>query len=1794
MMKYSMRWVRQWSIGVLALLVMAVSSADITTDGSLGPVTQLTGPTMTIDASLGQQRGANLFHSFRNFDIQQGETATFTGPNTISTVISRVTGGQASTIAGTLRSTIGQADVLLLNPAGVLIGAGAEIDVPAAFHVSTADEVRFADGQVFSARHPGASSLTSAPPEAFGFLTPQAAAIEVQGAQLTVKDGQALSLTAGDITIEESTLTAPGGVIRLDAVGKQAATVALSHESVAVANGGTLHLSNTTLTTDGVGGGRIDVNAGQATLIDTSLSATNSSVTDAVAGIALQVKNRLQMQRAEVSVGTIAAGAAGDLQINAGQFDLLEESQLETWTFASGNAGSVSLTVDDLLAVWSRSAISSRTNNSGDAGTITIAADSVLMDATGFDFDRVTGILSLTSGDASGHAGDILLHVYGSLDLNDGAEISNRTWGSGNAGTITIEADSVQMADAQMISQANDRAGSAILLHVHGLLDLNDGAEISNYIGGSGNAGAITIAADSVQMADASRMISEASDGTSGAILLQVHGLLDLNDGAQISSRVDWGSGDAGPITIAADSVRMHSTGSDMYSQISSYADEGSSGAILLQVHGLLDLNDGAQISSRVNVVWGFGDAGPITIAADSVQMAGASRISSEASDGSSGDILLQVHGLLDLNDGAWISNSIGGSGNAGTITIEADSVQIARAGSDQFTGIASQVYPEASGDAGDILLHVHGLLDLNDGAEISNSTSGSGDAGTITIEADSVQIARAGSDRFTGITSQVYPEASGDAGDILLHVHGLLDLNDGAEISNSTWGSGDAGTITIEADSVQIDGFGSHRFTGIFSEASLGSNGHAGDVLLLIDHSLTMQGDAVISTRTAGSGDAGRIAITADTLTVNDSQIENTTSATGDAGYIGIQTNTITISGANSSISSEARDGASGHANDISIHANQRLTISDNAKLTTATSGIGTAGTITVDAPILELRGGHIISDSTGSGNAGTIHVAAGQATISHGAQIASRSRGSGAAGRIDLIIDRSLALMSDAQINTNTQGGGAAGDIRIQAQSTDLQRSIISSTTYGAAPAGHIELLIERALTLMDQTHITTDTSGAGAGGHLAIQADAITMTGDSRLTSNTSAEGNAGYVTLVAPQIQLTDSQIASTTSASGDAGKLTIRNPGTLSLNHSQLNTETTGAGAAGEVLVLGNELVLANHSRMSSRTTGDGAAGTILLKLAGPVTMRDQSHLYTDTHGRGAGGDIQLRAQAFSLQNSKLTSDTTNTGAGGNIHLILSNQFALTPGAQVSTDTAGLATAGNITIKAHQLNMTNAQLSSQTAGAERAGSIDLLIEQSLHMMAQAQINTDSSGDGSGGSIVIQAQAATLEDSDIRSNTSGGGQAGKIELYSADIRLFNTAAVTTSSSGRGSGGLLTIYADTVQLNDASLSSIAEAEGDAGIIDLVIAQSLALQHHAVINTSTTGSGDAGAINVHSPQIALMEAQLFSDTTSAGNAGYIHVYTEQLEATGADARISTSASAAATGASGQITIQGYQTSHAEQVLLQHGAQILSTAQQREPADLSTESALQIQTRTLTLDDGAHISAESTGPVAAGAVMIDAHQAMRLAGQSHITTQADDANAGPITITTEALRLNHSTITTSAGRRGDGGDITLTACQLLLLHGGMIQANTQATGARGGAILINTPLLLASYGLLDIGGEQPYAFNPDRLRSVIQAAAPGGVSGTIRLSDPVFDLAALSAAPQVPLTDTAHLFNNVCDQLSFVNPSRLVDELHGLHSWPTHYLSTSAQLPWSARRVQALLEAERKNADCVDGEICL
>src|SRR2546427_5846894 len=251
---------------VLPSVSHAAATTNITSDGTLG--TTLNGgltcsSNCTITGGTRPGGGPILLHGVGRLDVGAGDTANFFNDTGLFTrdIFTRVTGGNPSNIFGTIRTTdFGNANLFLINPAGVLFGPSASLDIGAAtvgprgsgsFHVSTGDYVRLFDGtnSAYFYANPAKDSLansvlSSASPVDFGFLLPAAfgftsnspAAITIQGGALTtlsVDPGQSISVVGGDITMTGGTLKAARGRINLASVGSPGEVLLPSMQTVA-------------------------------------------------------------------------------------------------------------------------------------------------------------------------------------------------------------------------------------------------------------------------------------------------------------------------------------------------------------------------------------------------------------------------------------------------------------------------------------------------------------------------------------------------------------------------------------------------------------------------------------------------------------------------------------------------------------------------------------------------------------------------------------------------------------------------------------------------------------------------------------------------------------------------------------------------------------------------------------------------------------------------------------------------------------------------------------------------------------------------------------------------------------------------------------------------------------------------------------------------------------------------------------------------------------------------------------------------------------------------------------------------------------------------------------------------------------------------------------------------------------------------------------------------------------------------------------------------------------------------
>lgn len=422
----------------------AQAPSPVTSSG-LNTIVTKTGTIFDITGGTRPGNGSNLFHSFGEFGLPTNHVANFLNDTGLATsnILSRVTGGNPSNIFGTIQTTgFGNANLFLMNPAGIVFGPNASLNVGGSMSFTTADYLRLTDGARFNAiAGPQDATISSAPVAAFGFLGSDPAAITVQGGQLAVSEGAGISLVGGNITVQGGTLadttiqparlSAPGGPIHLIAVASagEVLTNAAATPTDPTLNGftslGTISLAQgADIHTSAHTAGRIVIRGGQFTMDDarleanTTATAPNAASASAAEAISIQADTVALSQGASVITSAVD-GTAGNIRFEVGTF-----------------RSNVALDGTPLTGA-APVAIASTSTGQGGAGSISIGgkaaepADAVLLSNT----HVVTGVTN--AADPTVVPGNIDVAAQ-RVELTNGSIVSAGTTGGADAGAITL------------------------------------------------------------------------------------------------------------------------------------------------------------------------------------------------------------------------------------------------------------------------------------------------------------------------------------------------------------------------------------------------------------------------------------------------------------------------------------------------------------------------------------------------------------------------------------------------------------------------------------------------------------------------------------------------------------------------------------------------------------------------------------------------------------------------------------------------------------------------------------------------------------------------------------------------------------------------------------------------------------------------------------------------------------------------------------------------------------------------------------------------------------------------------------------------------------------------------------------------------------------------------------------------------------------------------------------------------------------------------------------------------------
>ncbi|QFS50075.1 filamentous hemagglutinin N-terminal domain-containing protein [Nostoc sphaeroides] len=522
----------------------------------------------------GAIQGSNLFHSFKEFDVGEGGKAYFTNPGGITNILTRVTGGNASNILGTL-GVLGPANLFFINPNGIVFGPNALLNMGGSFVASSADSLVFDNGLEFSATNPlSPPLLTVNIPVGLRLRENSASIVNQSSAVLYLRPENTLALVGGDVILDGGSLQVAWGRIELGGLTGAGIVGLNTQESQGIPRVASLSFPN--------GVERSDVSLFKQAVVNVALSkeavvdvqnrsggsiAINGRNVNVLGGSRLLAGIDQSLGSPEAQAGNIEINATDKVVFSGSPFGFRSSALNQLGKDAVGNSGGIEIKART-VEVTDGGYLEANTIGKGNSGTIRVTAtDKVVFSGSPLGFR--SSALSQVGKEAVGNSGGIDIKAR-SVEVTDGGYLEANTVGKGNSGTIRVTAADNVIFDGESslgfrssaFSQVEKGAvGNSGGIEINaGSVAITNGAQLSASTSGEGDAGKISITTRDRVLLDGeseknfrSQVFSQVEQGAVGKSNgIEINaGSVAITNGAQLSASTS-GQGDAGKISITA------------------------------------------------------------------------------------------------------------------------------------------------------------------------------------------------------------------------------------------------------------------------------------------------------------------------------------------------------------------------------------------------------------------------------------------------------------------------------------------------------------------------------------------------------------------------------------------------------------------------------------------------------------------------------------------------------------------------------------------------------------------------------------------------------------------------------------------------------------------------------------------------------------------------------------------------------------------------------------------------------------------------------------------------------------------------------------------------------------------------------------------------------------------------------------------------------------------------------------------------------------------------------------------
>lgn len=1241
-----------------------------------------------------RQDSSRLLINWGSFNIGADARVQFVQPGRDSVALNRVTGGRVSTILGQLS---GNGQVWLLNPAGIVFGHSAQVDVGGL----VASTLSLSDTDFLAGRHQF-SGTTAGRVENHGRLTADGGYVALLGAQVhntgTIQTPQGqTALAAGDgITLSLGTDDLIG--VRVD----QAAVNALvQHHGSIQADGGVVTLSargaqalmNEVINTSGViearglsaQGGRMVLDGGPEDGTVRVSGRLDASAAQGVGGDIAITGRHIRLEGNDTVLNASGRDGGGQIHVGGGY-------QGRDTRYANAT------TVDVAAGVRTEA----RATGVGDGGQVVFWSD---------DHTRFAGQIDIRGGDQGGNGG--LAEVSGLKHLSYQGR-TDATAAQGRTGDLLLDPATISI---QVGSATGDISGDTVTVadleaqNANVLLQATGNITFGN-LAANGGDGRLT-------MANNVSLRVEAGTSGSGSI-----NFLNTSNTIEVFG--------TGSIMMVAGS-----TGSGQVTNVANLIAHGSgSNPGTLPTHNVSSVGSGTPSAGSITL---FGADG-LTIAGSVTTNGGYVRLWGDSDNASGGGLTLSSP-IITNGGNLYVSTGTSAVNLNSDMTLGTGRIFF-RADGSHTTG--TKVLGGTLRASGDV--DVDTAFQMNAGASIltdgvirlSSTVNLNTGSGVLTLRGSSID--------FTGATLQNLSTASirlepadASVNMVLGDASGFASASTLAAlpgILNLTIGRTDGtGTISVPTGGFSFDASGTLELVN--NTVTIGTVGNSAATLVNTTGNITITSDNInVVQAVTANGGAGKVTLRQQTAAnelrlgsgLSNSSVGQINAATlaigrADGGNLIFDSDITTTATSVHLLSGQRVEGVNGgvSATNLAVTAGGGATISDSAfDFTTLAASLGGSSDSSITSSSASWGLGTVDSVSgltRQSGATGATTLTASD-TLTLNAPINFNNtattlnlRGNTIAAASATVSNQALATVTLDRASTGTLTvGGTAGAIQQAslARFNNVSQIVVGDTSRALEVAGNISVAVGNRLTLQGQTvsgisgsHTLATTAGSmkveAATGGLALNAN-VTAASTLILTDG-DGSGISGSGTLTANQMALRTSGTADldgsthqVSTLAAQVGSLSLRNGraltvGTVDSLQGVAATDTVDvrtSGASSDITL--NQAVIAGNSSQAE-VGALLASSRHFINNAGSSGLQSSNgawRVYSTTPASDTRGGL---VADFKQYNATTASTVLGTGDG----MLYSVAPTLTAGLTGSTSktydatTTASLVAGNFTL-----------------------------------------------------------------------------------------------------------------------------------------------------------------------------------------------------------------------------------------------------------------------------------------------------------------------------------------------------------------------------------------------------------------------------------------------------------------------------------------------------------------------------